>query len=127
MHITKKQREIIKQKFGGHCAYCGEILGDKFHVDHVKPLMRYAKYHGGFEIDRPENHTMDNFYPACACCNLFKATWNIEQFRHELQMQVIRARKMSKNFRMSEKFGLISIIEKPIVFYFETYNENNSI
>ncbi|TPT11925.1 HNH endonuclease, partial [Acinetobacter baumannii] len=30
MKLNKKQREELKQKFGGHCAYCGELLGDKW-------------------------------------------------------------------------------------------------
>jgi hypothetical protein len=119
MNISKKQRAEIKQKFNNHCAYCGEILSDKFHVDHVKPLMRYQKYNGEIEIDRPENHVMENFYPACACCNLFKATLNIEQFRIELSKQVERGLKHSKNFRMSEKYQQIKITKNPIVFYFE--------
>ncbi|MFX7021213.1 HNH endonuclease, partial [Acinetobacter baumannii] len=26
MKLTKQQRAELKQKFGGHCAYCGEML-----------------------------------------------------------------------------------------------------
>ncbi|MFI8026195.1 HNH endonuclease, partial [Acinetobacter baumannii] len=25
MKLTKQQRAELKQKFGGHCAYCGEL------------------------------------------------------------------------------------------------------
>ncbi|TDI24291.1 HNH endonuclease, partial [Acinetobacter baumannii] len=28
MRLNKKQREELKQKYDGHCAYCGELLGD---------------------------------------------------------------------------------------------------
>ncbi|WP_171292307.1 hypothetical protein [Acinetobacter baumannii] len=28
MKLTKQQRAELKQKFGGHCAYCGDLLGD---------------------------------------------------------------------------------------------------
>ncbi|HHH8147622.1 TPA: HNH endonuclease, partial [Acinetobacter baumannii] len=27
MRLNKKQREELKQKYDGHCAYCGELLG----------------------------------------------------------------------------------------------------
>lgn len=29
MKLNKQQRAELKQKFGGHCAYCGELLGDQ--------------------------------------------------------------------------------------------------
>ena len=33
---SKKEREIIKNKFGGKCAYCGEDLpGRGWHVKHL--------------------------------------------------------------------------------------------
>lgn len=29
-------------KLGGRCAYCGCELGEKWHADHVKPVIRFA-------------------------------------------------------------------------------------
>ena len=40
MKLTKAQREQLKNKFGGHCAYCGDQLGDKWHADHLAPIYR---------------------------------------------------------------------------------------
>ncbi|WP_234011263.1 hypothetical protein, partial [Cronobacter sakazakii] len=37
--------------------------------------------------------------------------------------QVERARAYSVNFRTAERFGLLHIVEKPVVFWFEQYNE----
>lgn len=39
-----KERDRIKAKFGGRCAYCGEVLPDKgWHVDHAEPVGRIFK------------------------------------------------------------------------------------
>ena len=40
MYISKKDREIIKNKFGGKCAYTGTELKEDWQVDHVKPVVR---------------------------------------------------------------------------------------
>ncbi len=40
MALTKKQRAELRMKFGGRCAYCGCELGEKWHADHVKPVIR---------------------------------------------------------------------------------------
>ena len=42
MALTKKQRAELRMKFGGRCAYCGCELGEKWHADHVKPVIRFA-------------------------------------------------------------------------------------
>lgn len=119
MKLTKQQRAELKQKFGGRCSYCGEVLNDRFHADHVKAIYR-DKFcqHGMF---KPHHDTIENLFPSCAPCNLFKMTYNIEQFRHELEMQTERAKRSSTNYRTALRFGAIIETQKPIVFYFETY------
>jgi len=43
--MTKKEkREFIYNKYNGHCAYCGEELNNKFHVDEVLPVIRKRKW-----------------------------------------------------------------------------------
>jgi hypothetical protein len=37
--MKKTEREKIKQKFDGRCAYCGIFL-EKFHVDHIVPVFK---------------------------------------------------------------------------------------
>jgi len=41
MYISKKNREIIKNKFGGKCAYTGTELKEDWQVDHIKPRIRF--------------------------------------------------------------------------------------
>lgn len=36
---SKRQKEALRQKYGGLCAYCGSIL-HKMHADHIQPVIR---------------------------------------------------------------------------------------
>lgn len=65
--------------------------------------------------------TLENQFPACAPCNLFKTSYSLEMFRKQISLQVERGRKSSVNFRTAERFGLVEVVEKPVVFWFEKY------
>lgn len=134
MALTKKQRQKVRDKSNGKCWYCGCDLPEKgWHVDHFKPVIRESRFiypnsHNGLkqpisvntgEMLHEDRDSIDNMVPACAPCNLFKGVYSVESFRSEISKQVERGRKQSVNFRTAERFGLIEIVEKPIVFYFE--------
>ncbi len=107
MAISKKIRQQVYDKCGGHCAYCGrEIAYKDMQVDHICP-----QYLGG-------NDRIENLNPACRMCNFRKGTSSIENFRKEIEWQ---AEGVCKTFqgRMSLAYGLIERVQKPIVFYFE--------
>lgn len=138
MALTKKQRAIVREKFGGRCAYCGCELPEKgWHADHVEAVFRKWEFGerrsdgtrrtvATGEHSRPENDAIGNMFPACAPCNLFKATFTIELFRQEITVQADRARSYSVNFRTAERFGLVEVVEKPVVFWFEQYQQGVS-
>lgn len=131
--ITKLQRAELRMKFGGKCAYCGCNLPEKgWHADHVEPIRRdfdvvYSPKHGAHvsksngKALNPELHAIENLYPACAPCNLFKSTWSIEGMRKEIARQIERARAYSVNFRTAERFKLIEVTDKPVIFWFEMF------
>lgn len=134
MKLTKIQRSELRAKFGGRCAYCGCELPEKgWHADHIEAVIREleidrkAREQGLWRLKQTgkayKEHldTLDNLYPACAPCNLFKATYSIEGFRKEIALQVERARSYSVNFRTAERFGLVSKVDSPVIFYFEKY------
>ena len=121
MAITKTQREALKPMFGGRCAYCGCELGSKWHADHVEPV--YRNFDG--RLLNPQNERPDNYFPACVPCNLFKSVLSIDVFRSEISKQVERGRKSSVNFRTAERFGLIQEVQKPVVFWFEQYQQKS--
>ncbi|HEB6948974.1 TPA: HNH endonuclease [Salmonella enterica subsp. enterica serovar Hvittingfoss] len=138
MALTRKQRERLRMKFGGRCAYCGCVLPEKgWHADHVQAVLRKsercmkAAEKGIFrlkttgEVFRPEADCPENIFPSCAPCNLLKTTYSLEMFRKQVSLQVERGRRSSVNFRTAERFGLISVVNKPIVFWFEQYEGEN--
>ncbi|EAA9933838.1 HNH endonuclease [Salmonella enterica] len=138
MARTRKQRERLRMKFGGRCAYCGCVLPEKgWHADHVQAVLRKsercmkAAEKGIFrlkttgEVFRPEADCPENIFPSCAPCNLLKTTYSLEMFRKQVSLQVERGRRSSVNFRTAERFGLISVVNKPVVFWFEQYEGEN--
>ncbi|EDV4563377.1 HNH endonuclease [Salmonella enterica subsp. enterica] len=138
MALIRKQRERLRMKFGGRCAYCGCVLPEKgWHADHVQAVLRKsercmkAAEKGIFrlkttgEVFRPEADCPENIFPSCAPCNLLKTTYSLEMFRKQVSLQVERGRRSSVNFRTAERFGLISVVNKPIVFWFEQYEGEN--
>ncbi|MCL6366224.1 HNH endonuclease [Pectobacterium carotovorum subsp. carotovorum] len=133
MALNKNQRAELRMKFGGKCAYCGCELPERgWHADHVEAALR--KWHFGErkqngtraivytgEYWNPENDVLENLFPACAPCNLFKATFSLEMFREQIAEQAERARQYSVNFRTAERFGQVQVTQSPIVFWFEKY------
>lgn len=110
MAISKKIRQQVYEKSGGHCAYCGrEIAYKDMQVDHIHP-----QYRGGRD-------DVENLNPACRMCNFRKGTLTVDGFRNEIANQSERVCKTFQG-RMSLAYGLIQRVDKPIVFYFETLN-----
>jgi len=136
MKLSKQQRAELRMKFGGRCAYCGCELPEKgWHADHVKAIHRKleideeARRKGKWKLKqtgesyRPQHDTLENMNPACAPCNLFKSVFDIEEFRNQIQLQAERGLRASVNFRTAERFGLVEVVNKPVVFWFERYAE----
>lgn len=113
MSIPKKIRELVYDKCGGHCAYCGkEIAYNDMQVDHV-----YPQYKGGTD-------DIGNLMPACRACNFRKGTLSVEHFRREIQDQCDGVCETFQG-RMSLAYGLLERVDKPIVFYFEKIKPEN--
>ena len=119
--MTKNERQIVFDKYGGKCAYCGSKLQKGWHVDHIEPAFHNwsdedIKLH--LKQDRGEN-TIENYNPACPRCNRWKGTWSIEQFRNEISLQIERLERDSAPFRMARDYGLIKTSEIEVKFYYE--------
>jgi hypothetical protein len=137
MKLTKKQRENIRMMFGGKCAYCGCELGEKgWHADHVKNIERKLEWHydnsgklslrSSNECHKPENDVIENIFPSCAPCNIFKSSMDLEWFRTTIESQLEKAHKYSANYRVAKRFGLIEETPRKIIFHFESFNRNLS-
>ncbi|UUC95559.1 HNH endonuclease [Comamonas sp. C11] len=126
MALSKKQRAELREKFGGRCAYCGSLLGDKWHADHVEPIVRNDWFkRAGFtkELhcppDHPERDTLANMNPACPPCNIDKHSLTLEGWRELMQRSNEVLMRDVSTFRRAVRYGLVTLNSEPIVFYFE--------
>jgi 5-methylcytosine-specific restriction endonuclease McrA len=126
MKLTKTQRAALREKFGGRCAYCGQPLGDKWHADHIEPIVRNDWFKRvGSSIpprgpDYPHRDTLENMNPACPPCNIDKHSLSLESWRGIIERSnEVLARDVS-TFRRAVRYGLVALHPKPVVFYFET-------
>lgn len=127
--ISEKDKEIIKNKFGGKCAYTGRNLADDWQIDH-KISQRLFKI--GKEKGNP--NSIDNLYPSLKIVNHYKRALPLEVFRnwflcelHERLKKLPRNPKTEKGIKrkkyllaVAEVFGISE--DKPFngKFYFET-------
>lgn len=126
----KKIKDLVKNKFGGKCAYCGNGPNIKLQADHIIPKANFITTVRAGHYNLPEflkhltiydlDH-IDNLMPACSRCNLYKHSLSLEEFRQQISYQVERARKTSYNFSLAEDFGQIRVTNNDIVFYFEKH------
>ena len=141
MKLSKRQRDVLFDMFGGRCSYCGDALPEKgWHADHVEPIYReWWKKRNIAEhrvIDGkivwveekqkigclyPERDVFQNFFPACRACNIDKGACPLEIWRTSLEQRVEVCRRNHSAFRHAERFKRIVVITEPLVFYFETF------
>jgi len=114
----KTNRQKVFDKYGGKCSYCGCDLVKGWHVDHFEPIVR-DWVNGGCE--RPENNNEANYMPSCASCNIMKSSLSLESSRALVSGFVNSLNLYSTQYKITKRYGLVTEIDKPIVFYFETY------
>lgn len=107
--LTAEERKDVYLKYSGHCAYCGkEIEPSEMQVDHLVPL-----YLGGKD-------EADNWMPSCRMCNHYKSTYTLEKLRGQLS-RLPEQLDRSFDFRLAERYGLVSKNPRPVFFYFENH------
>lgn len=120
MALTKTQRAELRMKFGGRCAYCGCELGDKWHADHVKPVIRFDG-----QMLHQERDDIANMVPACHPCNLHKHCNSLDDYRRIIddgRREFLHSGKGKALVRM----GLVEMKSDPVVFWFEQYQQGVS-
>jgi len=129
--VTKKDRRaLVKKKCSGKCAYCGEILGDKFHVDHLIPVQRIYEWKDGKhkatgKMKNPELDCFENMLPSCASCNIIKSSLSLEIFREIIEDRLVQLERES-NYRVAKRYGMIIEVPKKIIFEFERIANNGT-
>lgn len=126
--MRKGERAAVKAKFGGRCAYCGEPLPERWHVDHLEPVMRDIIHVPGRgfvsgEMQRPERHVASNLMPACPPCNIDKHSMSLEAWRTKLARTCEVLRRHNPTYRHGVRFGLIAETGAQVTFYFERLQE----
>lgn len=112
-----KDRELVFNKYGGKCAYCGCDLTKGWHVDHIEPIVR--NWVDG-SCEKPENENLQNYNPSCPSCNIQKNSYTLEQFRENIKQFVNSLNQYSTQYKFAKKYGLIKETEVDVKFYFET-------
>lgn len=122
---SQRQREALRQKFDGRCAYCGCEL-TVMHADHFEPVIRVTRDPWGRPLPssersliKPERNTVSNMMPSCKPCNLHKGGYSLNVWRDIIQRSADIVRKQTSTFRAGERFGVIAVSDEPVTFYFE--------
>lgn len=108
---SKAVRQQVYQMFDGRCAYCGQpIAYEDMQVDHVVPVVK-----GGA-------NAVENYLPACRMCNFYKSTYTVEYLRKMLS-KIPQELKKDIRFRLAVAYGLIKVTDRPVKFFFETFQK----
>lgn len=112
MSINKKIREVVYQKYGGRCAYCGKEISYKdMQVDHFKPLRSW-------ETKDKNANDISNLMPACRMCNHYKRANSLEVFRRYIS-EIPRKLRNDYIYKIGVAYGNVIENEKLIEFFFE--------
>jgi hypothetical protein len=121
-------RQLVYDKFHGHCAYCGDPLHiTKMQVDHILSKANFLHHIENYwnvpdflkHLTVDDLNHPDNLFPSCGYCNNWKNGFHLELFREELSLQISRLNARSPNYRIAKRFGQLIETPTPIVFYFE--------
>ena len=68
--LTPNQREAVRDKLRGRCAYCGDPLGKLWHVDHRHPVRRDLDKALADKLGVEKGaDDLSNMLPSCTRCN----------------------------------------------------------
>lgn len=131
MSSSNKVRQVIFDKYGGRCAYCGCDLQKGWHVDEIEPVRRnkiWNREKSRWEMDKenpythPERMCIENQNPACASCNINKHSMTLEEFREAILKFVQSLNLYNTQYKIAKRYGLVKEHNAEVVFYFESLN-----
>lgn len=113
--FSKKIRQQVFDKYGGHCAYCGCKFEStrEMQIDHIKSM--FVSKIRKEEVD----DSLENLMPSCRQCNFYKSAKGIESFRKILKETLSQTCRKSFQVRLAMKFGILIYKEWDGKFYFE--------
>lgn len=114
--MKKKTRQLVYEKYDGHCAYCGIDLPERWHVDHLEPVKRCLTTG---KMTLPENDNLSNLMPSCPSCNMDKSSIPLEKWRELIANKVTILNRDVNAYKFAKRYGLVCEIDIPVIFYFE--------
>lgn len=130
--IPKRIRELVYQKYDGHCAYCGCSLEYKdMQVDHMTSIAHNAheeaianykqtgKWKWGADDAHNQDDSLDNLMPACRQCNFYKQEADLEGFRSKMRNWLEKTCRNSFQVQLAIKHGILEYKPWDGKFYFE--------
>jgi hypothetical protein len=118
--ISKKTRQAVYEKYGGHCAYCGKKIEYKeFQLDHLIPRQRehFKKY------SEEEIECFENYMPSCRRCNHYKRAHSLKAFREMIEEIPAKLFRDNYIYKVGMDYGLVEAHEHKVKFYFEQVAE----
>lgn len=120
--ISKKTRELVLNKYGGKCAYCGcDLTLSTMQVDHIKSVYASSLENHYVWI---QDDSLENLNPSCRQCNFYKGTLDIEQFRDKIKTILYRTCQDTFQAKLAKKLGMM-IVAQFDKFYFEKLWKKN--
>jgi hypothetical protein len=133
---VKINREKIRAKFGGLCAYTGKPLGDDWEIDHIEPLRNVRVTH---TLTAEQAFSDNNLVLCLKIVNHYKRSLGLEGFRKYMETIHIRLRNMRKKdgtfrtnitdsrykyvARVAEAFGITQDNPFDGTFFFERFRK----
>lgn len=71
------------------------------------------------KMHKPERDTLENMNPACPPCNIDKHSLSLEEWRKMIQRSNDVLMRDVSAFRRAVRYGLVSLKDEPVLFYFE--------
>jgi hypothetical protein len=127
--MNTETRRIVHDKYNGRCAYCGCLLPNKWHVDHLIPIKRtraYDKTKGKWIVigcDNPDMDCLNNMMPACPSCNINKHSDSIEKFRDNIKGYLKSLNDRIVQYQMVRRYSLVKETNNDVIFYFEKHQQ----
>lgn len=114
--IPKVVRQLVYEKYNGHCAYCGcEMEYKDMQVDHLIPIAPWQPY---WEINQKDPNDIENLMPACRTCNHYKRADSLEAFRRKIETIPIKLGR-EYIYKVGVKYGFFDDSRRKVKFYFE--------
>lgn len=135
--ISKRIRQLVYDKYNGHCAYCGCALEYKdMQVDHIesvykKSIEEATRIHDEtgkwifVDNTSTQDDSLTNLMPSCRQCNYYKSSMDIEGLRYCIKNQLEHTCIDTFQAKLAIKYGIIEFKPWDGKFYFEKENNNN--